>query len=110
MLQTATQNLVTLHVTVPCYKRVKQICNHQDEQEKVIEEDDGDGGWVDTHHFTGGCRALSSDHMSTSPSPGAVDEPRSDNPIAVHSPHLYYYLVLSYITPISYISYYNALF
>ena len=25
--------------------------NHQEEQEKVIEEDDQDGGWVDTHHF-----------------------------------------------------------
>ena len=25
--------------------------NHQEEQEKIIEEDDQDGGWVDTHHF-----------------------------------------------------------
>lgn len=38
-------------VTVPCYKRVKQMDNHQDDQEKVIEEEDEDGGWVDTHHF-----------------------------------------------------------
>ena len=36
---------------VPCYKRVKQMDNHQEEQEMVIEEDDQDGGWVDTHHF-----------------------------------------------------------
>ncbi|KAL3847399.1 hypothetical protein ACJMK2_018314 [Sinanodonta woodiana] len=36
---------------VPCYKRVKQVDNHQEEQEKVIEVDDEDGGWVDTHHF-----------------------------------------------------------
>ena len=25
---------------------------HQEDQEKVIEEEDEDGGWVDTHHFT----------------------------------------------------------
>ena len=36
---------------VPCYKRVKQVDSHQEEHEKVIEEDDGEGGWVDTHHF-----------------------------------------------------------
>ena len=27
--------------------------NHQEEQEKVIEENDEDGGWVDTHHYAG---------------------------------------------------------
>ena len=26
--------------------------NHQEDQEKVIEEEDEDGGWVDTHHFS----------------------------------------------------------
>ncbi len=25
--------------------------SHQEEQERVIEEEDGDGGWVDTHHY-----------------------------------------------------------
>ncbi|XP_041355803.1 ubiquitin-like-conjugating enzyme ATG3 isoform X2 [Gigantopelta aegis] len=45
------QFLITRNV--PCYKRVKQMDNHQDDQEKVIEEEDGDGGWVDTHHFPG---------------------------------------------------------
>jgi len=35
---------------VPCYKRCKQI-EYAEEQEKIIEADDGDGGWVDTHHF-----------------------------------------------------------
>lgn len=44
------QFLVTKNV--PCYKRVKQLDQHQEEQEKVIEEDDEDGGWVDTHHFS----------------------------------------------------------
>ena len=36
---------------MPCYKRVKQIDAHSEEQEKVIEMDDDDGGWVDTHHY-----------------------------------------------------------
>lgn len=38
---------------MPCYKRVKQVDSHKEEQEKVIEADDEDGGWVDTHHFPG---------------------------------------------------------
>ncbi|KAK3095493.1 hypothetical protein FSP39_015329 [Pinctada imbricata] len=42
------QFLITRNV--PCYKRVKQVDSHKEEQEKVIEVDD-DGGWVDTHHF-----------------------------------------------------------
>ncbi|CAD5121583.1 DgyrCDS10081 [Dimorphilus gyrociliatus] len=37
---------------VPCHKRVKQIENHQSENERIIEEDDEDGGWVDTHHLS----------------------------------------------------------
>ena len=38
---------------MPCYKRVKQVDTHQEEQEKLIEVDDEDGGWVDTHHYAG---------------------------------------------------------
>ena len=38
---------------VPCYKRVKQVDSHQEDMEKVIDEEDGDGGWVDTHHNVG---------------------------------------------------------
>uniref|UniRef100_A0A8C8CAT7 Ubiquitin-like-conjugating enzyme ATG3 n=1 Tax=Oncorhynchus tshawytscha TaxID=74940 RepID=A0A8C8CAT7_ONCTS len=34
---------------VPCYKRCKQM-EYCDELEAIIEEDDGDGGWVDTYH------------------------------------------------------------
>ncbi len=36
---------------VPCYKRVKQMDSHEEKNECVIEEEDGDGGWVDTHHY-----------------------------------------------------------
>ncbi|CAG7727018.1 unnamed protein product [Allacma fusca] len=35
---------------VPCYKRCKQM-EYDIEQEKVLEPDDEEGGWVDTHHF-----------------------------------------------------------
>jgi len=46
------QFLVTRNV--PCYKRCAQIAGEVNEhQEKVIEEGDDDGGWVDTHHFAG---------------------------------------------------------
>lgn len=43
---------------MPCYKRVKQVDSHKEEQEKVIEADDEDGGWVDTHHFPGKCSVV----------------------------------------------------
>ena len=56
---------VTVFVTVPCYKRVKQIYTHKDEQEKIIEEEDGDGGWVDTHHYAGEWTRITAHVMDT---------------------------------------------
>lgn len=35
---------------MPCYKRCREI-EYTDEHEKVLEPDDAEGGWVDTHHF-----------------------------------------------------------
>ena len=32
---------------------MKQVDSHKEDFEKVLEEDDGEGGWVDTHHFAG---------------------------------------------------------
>ncbi|KAF7233535.1 hypothetical protein EG68_09564 [Paragonimus skrjabini miyazakii] len=36
---------------VPCYKRVSQVDNHNEDLEKLVEDDDIEGGWVDTHHY-----------------------------------------------------------
>ncbi|KAK6632146.1 E2-like enzyme [Polyplax serrata] len=42
------QFLITRNV--PCSRRCKQI-EYNDDKEKIIESNDADNGWVDTHHF-----------------------------------------------------------
>jgi len=42
------QFLITRNV--PCYKRCKQM-EYKGELEKVLDSEDPEGGWVDTHHF-----------------------------------------------------------
>lgn len=49
------QFLITRNV--PCSRRCKQM-EYCDDQEKIIEADDPDGGWVDTHHFDTGASGL----------------------------------------------------
>lgn len=44
------QFLITKNV--PCYKRVKQMDTHNNSQEKVVDADGSDEGWVDTHHYS----------------------------------------------------------
>lgn len=45
-----TREFIVHYSAVPCYKRCKEI-EYTEEHEKVIEPDDPEGGWVDTHHF-----------------------------------------------------------
>ena len=42
------QFLITRNV--PCYKRCRQM-EYRGELEKVLDSEDPEGGWVDTHHF-----------------------------------------------------------
>lgn len=71
------QFLITRNV--PCYKRVKQMDSHQEEHERIIEETDEDGGWVDTHHYadTGGNQV--SEAMAEMSIDGKEKEPSVDD-------------------------------
>ncbi|GIY53742.1 ubiquitin-like-conjugating enzyme ATG3 [Caerostris extrusa] len=54
------QFLVTRNV--PCYKRCKEIENAE-HHEELLEVDDEDGGWVDTHHYTDSAVAALADQV-----------------------------------------------
>ncbi|VEL28504.1 unnamed protein product [Protopolystoma xenopodis] len=40
--------------SVPCYKRIKHMEIGSDACENILEADDPDGGWVDTHNLSEG--------------------------------------------------------
>ncbi|GAB6021178.1 E2-like enzyme [Chamberlinius hualienensis] len=72
------QFLITRNV--PCYRRCKQM-EYTGDQEKVIEADDEDGGWVDTHHYADGSFNSVQDQISemTLESKGGGDEASGNN-------------------------------
>ncbi|CAF1170412.1 unnamed protein product [Adineta ricciae] len=51
----------TLTRNVPCYKRCKHM-EHKDNLEKIVDEENGDGGWVDTHHYADSTVTESREH------------------------------------------------
>lgn len=53
------QFLITRNV--PCYKRCKHM-EHKDNLEKIVDEENGDGGWVDTHHYADSTVTESREH------------------------------------------------
>ncbi|XP_054707318.1 ubiquitin-like-conjugating enzyme ATG3 [Uloborus diversus] len=54
------QFLVTRNV--PCYKRCKEM-EYTEHHEELIETDDDDGGWIDTHHYSDGAIASIADQV-----------------------------------------------
>ncbi|XP_015112408.1 ubiquitin-like-conjugating enzyme ATG3 [Diachasma alloeum] len=69
---------------VPCSRRCKQI-EYCDDQERIIEADDPEGGWVDTHHYDtsiGGIDEKVSEMTlddNQSPTSGAPGEDNADD-------------------------------
>ncbi|KAA0198252.1 Ubiquitin-conjugating enzyme ATG3 [Fasciolopsis buskii] len=64
------QFLVTRNV--PCYKRVRQVDNHNEELEKIIDDEEIGGDWVDTHHYA------SQSATFTRTEPAVVQKPTSN--------------------------------
>lgn len=54
------QFLVTRNV--PCYKRCKEM-EYTDHHEELLEPDDEDGGWIDTHHYSDSTVAAIADQV-----------------------------------------------
>lgn len=72
---------------VPCYQRLKQM-QHTDENEVILDEDDNDGGWVDTHHNLDSTTTKVTDAMddltvedSGAPGGGAQDQSDDDGSV-----------------------------
>ncbi|CAF4460547.1 unnamed protein product, partial [Didymodactylos carnosus] len=55
------QFLITKNV--PCYKRCKHM-EHRDNLEKIVDEQNGDGGWVDTHHYADSTQTESREYVA----------------------------------------------
>ena len=56
---------------MPCYKRCSEI-EYTDEHEKLLEPDDAEGGWVDTHHFANLNEQVKEMTLSENPNSKAV--------------------------------------
>jgi len=70
------QFLITRNV--PCTRRCKQM-EYSDDQEKIIDPEDPDGGWVDTHHGEGNSSDLALDLDSLCEKPDNCAQSTSDN-------------------------------
>jgi ubiquitin-like-conjugating enzyme ATG3 len=68
------QFLITRNV--PCYKRCKQM-EHTDNLEKIVDEDNGDGGWVDTHHYADSTVTQAREHAGQIESTDSKSNPLS---------------------------------
>lgn len=63
---------------VPCYKRCKEI-EYLDNNEKVIETEDPDGGWVDTHHYSNLVEHIEEMTLNNSPEEVKENKIKLDN-------------------------------
>ncbi|XP_044726809.1 ubiquitin-like-conjugating enzyme ATG3 [Chrysoperla carnea] len=70
------QFLITRNV--PCSRRCKQM-EYCDDHEQIIETDDNDGGWVDTHHFDNSADTGVEDKVSEMTLDNAKDTDEEDN-------------------------------
>ncbi|PIK62946.1 putative ubiquitin-like-conjugating enzyme ATG3 isoform X1 [Apostichopus japonicus] len=78
------QYLVTKNV--PCHRRCKQM-EYVEENEAIVDAEDGDGGWVDTHHNADPAAALNDqvsvmsldEKQATKPAGGGDDDDDDDD-------------------------------
>ncbi|CAF0740163.1 unnamed protein product [Didymodactylos carnosus] len=70
------QFLITKNV--PCYKRCKHM-EHRDNLEKIVDEQNGDGGWVDTHHYADSTQTESREYVADMQNSTATNTAMSSN-------------------------------